>query len=236
MSGTLLSGNEAVARGAWEAGVSIGVGYPGTPSTETLENLARLSDVHCEWAPNEKVALEVAAGVSMGGSRVLVTMKHVGMNVAADPLFTLAYTGVGGGIVILVADDPGMHSSQNEQDSRNWGPFAHIPVLEPSDSREALEFTKSAFEISERFDVPVIVRSTTRVSHSKGPVEVGERAQSPSPAPFLSDPAKWVMLPSNARCRRTSLNQRIDQLAAWNATEGPDRVEMGSTELGIVTS
>ncbi|MDO9108321.1 MAG: indolepyruvate ferredoxin oxidoreductase subunit alpha [Coriobacteriia bacterium] len=236
MSRTLLSGNEAVARGAWEAGVSVGVGYPGTPSTETLENLTRMSDVHCEWAPNEKVALEVAAGVSMGGARVLVTMKHVGMNVAADPLFTLAYTGVGGGIVILIADDPGMHSSQNEQDSRNWGPFAHVPVLEPADSHEALEFTKSAFEISERFDVPVIVRSTTRISHSKGLVEVGERVLSEAPAPFLSDPAKWVMLPSNARCRCTSLNERIDRLAKWNATDGPDRVEMGSTELGIVTS
>lgn len=236
MSRILLSGNEAIARGAWEAGVSVGVAYPGTPSTETLQNLARMSDVYCEWAPNEKVALEVAAGVSMGGARVLVTMKHVGMNVAADVLFTLAYTGVGGGMVILVADDPGMHSSQNEQDSRNWGPFAHVPVLEPADSREALEYTRSAFEMSERFDVPVIIRSTTRISHSKGLVEVGDRAPIAAFVPFVSDPAKWVMLPSNARTRRTVLNDRIDRLAAWNETAGPDSVQMGTAELGIVTS
>ncbi|MRR12414.1 hypothetical protein EG835_08110, partial [bacterium] len=152
VAATLLSGNEAMARGAWEAGAIVGVGYPGTPSTETLETLVRMSGVRCEWAPNEKVALEVAAGVSMGGGRVLVTMKHVGMNVAADPLFTLAYTGVVGGLVILVADDPGMHSSQNEQDSRNWGPFAHVPVLEPSDSSEALSMIKLAFAISEECD------------------------------------------------------------------------------------
>ena len=236
MTGILLSGNEAVARGAWEAGAIVGVGYPGTPSTETLENFARMTGIRAEWAPNEKVALEVAAGVSMGGGRVLVTMKHVGVNVAADPLFTLAYTGVGGGVVILAADDPGMHSSQNEQDSRNWGPFAHVPVLEPSDSREALAFTKLAFEISERFDLPVIVRSTTRVAHSKGLVEVGERSEPDPATEFQSDPAKWVMLPAHARCRRTSLDERIARAAAWNAEEGPDRVDVGSTDLGIVTS
>lgn len=236
MSGTLLSGNEAIARGAWEAGALVGVGYPGTPSTETLEAFRTMPGVTAQWAPNEKVALEVAAGVSMGGARVLVTMKHVGVNVAADPLFTLAYTGVTGGLVILAADDPGMHSSQNEQDSRNWGPFARVPVLEPSDSAEALRFTRLAFEISERFDVPVIVRSTTRISHSKGIVDLGERVEPEAPAPFQSDPAKWVMLPGNARARRVSLDGRIAELTKWNIEAGPDTREQRSTELGIVTS
>ena len=181
MSRTLLSGNEAVAQGAWEAGAAIGVGYPGTPSTETLQHFSTLPGVYAEWAPNEKVALEVAAGVSFAGGRALVTMKHVGLNVAADPLFTLAYTGVRGGLVILVADDPGMHSSQNEQDSRNYAAFARVPVLEPSDSAEALAFTRQAFELSERFDLPVLVRSTVRVSHAKSLVEPGERIDLPIP-------------------------------------------------------
>jgi len=236
VSGTLLSGNEAIARGAWEAGALVGVGYPGTPSTETLETFRKLPGVVAQWAPNEKVALEVAAGVSMGGARVLVTMKHVGVNVAADPLFTLAYTGVKGGLVILAADDPGMHSSQNEQDSRNWGPFAHVPVLEPSDSAEALLFTRMAFEISEQFDLPVIVRSTTRISHSKGMVTMGEQVSLPSIEPFTSDPAKWVMLPGNARARRVALDERVAALAQWNSESGPDVQESRSADLGIVTS
>ncbi len=235
MARTLLSGNEAVARGAWEAGAVLGVGYPGTPSTETLERFVKLPDVHAEWAPNEKVALEVAAGASMVGARVLVTMKHVGVNVAADPLFTLAYTGVGGGLVILVADDPGMHSSQNEQDSRNWGPFARIPILEPSDSTEALEFTKLAFELSEKSDLPVIVRSTTRISHSKGLVEVGER-QTVDSVPFESDVSKWVMMPGNARVRRVDLDRRVREVAAWAVDNAPNRVEVRSRELGVITS
>ncbi|PKQ30279.1 MAG: indolepyruvate ferredoxin oxidoreductase subunit alpha [Actinobacteria bacterium HGW-Actinobacteria-10] len=236
MTQALLSGNEAIARGAWEAGAALGIGYPGTPSTETLENLARMTDVHCEWAPNEKVALEVAIGASMGGARVLVTMKHVGVNVAADPLLTLVYTGVGAGLVILAADDPGMHSSQNEQDTRNWGPFAHVPILEPSDSAEALAMVKTAFEISERFDVPVVIRSTTRLSHSKGLVETGKRHELTAPAPFESDTAKWVMLPGNARGRRIDLASRIAALTKWNENEGPDTVELRGTEIGIVAS
>ncbi len=235
MSDTLMSGNEAVAHGAWEAGAVVGVGYPGTPSTETLEAFAKLPGIRAEWAPNEKVALEVAAGVSMGGARVLVTMKHVGVNVAADPLFTLAYTGVGGGIVILAADDPGMHSSQNEQDSRNWGPFAHVPVLEPSDSSEAREMTKAAFDISERFDVPVIVRSTTRISHSKGLVSSGERVGR-DVIPYVSDPAKWLMLPSNARKRRSELDKRMRALAEFAEETTLNRIEGGDTSLGVVTS
>ncbi len=236
MAAILLSGNEAIARGAWEAGVAVGVAYPGTPSTETLQNLVLMEDVIAEWAPNEKVALEVAAGVSMGGRRALVTMKHVGMNVAADPLFTLAYTGVSGGLVVLVADDPGMHSSQNEQDSRNWGPFARVPVLEPSDSAEALAFTKLAFELSERFDIPVIVRSVTRISHSKGLVEVGERIEA-EPKPYEKDAAKWVMMPAMARKRRLDLDERMRALTEWaESDEGPDTVHEGSTELGVVVS
>jgi indolepyruvate ferredoxin oxidoreductase alpha subunit len=232
----LLSGNEAIAHGAWEAGVRIGVGYPGTPSTETLENFVRLPDVHAEWAPNEKVALEVAAGASMGGRRVLVTMKHVGLNVAADPLFTLAYTGVGGGLVVLVADDPGMHSSQNEQDSRNYAAFAGVPILEPSDSAEAREMTMLAFELSERFDVPVLVRSSTRVSHAKSAVVTGEGSEAPGRKPYATDAAKWVMMPAMARQRRLLWDERIGSLAEYAETAEVNRVEMRSPEIGIVTS
>jgi indolepyruvate ferredoxin oxidoreductase alpha subunit len=232
----LLSGNEAVARGAWEAGAVVGLGYPGTPSTETLEAFALLPDIRAEWAPNEKVALEVAAGVSMAGARSLVTMKHVGANVAADPLFTLAYTGVRGGVVLLVADDPGMHSSQNEQDSRNWGPFARVPVLEPSDSAEAREFTMAAFEISEQYDVPVIVRSTTRIAHSKGLVTFQESRVSRSLPEYESDPAKWLMLPANARVRRRSLDDRVVALHEMAEDTPLNRREMRSLELGVITS
>ncbi|MBE0416260.1 MAG: indolepyruvate ferredoxin oxidoreductase subunit alpha [Coriobacteriia bacterium] len=232
----LLSGNEAVARGAWAAGALVGVGYPGTPSTQALEVFAQMDGVYAEWAPNEKVALEVAAGASMGGARSLVTMKHVGMNVAADPLFTLAYTGVGAGLVIFVADDPGMHSSQNEQDSRNWGPFARVPVLEPSDSSEALEFTRAGFDLSERFDIPVIVRSTTRISHSKGVVELTrDQARKPVGA-YVKDIGKWVMMPAMARVRRASLDERVRQMASY-AEESPlNRIELRDRSLGIVTS
>lgn len=236
MSSTLLSGNEAVARGAWEAGASVGVGYPGTPSTQALEVFARMEGVYAEWAPNEKVALEVAAGASMGGARALVTMKHVGMNVAADPLFTLAYTGVGAGLVAFVADDPGMHSSQNEQDSRNWGPFARVPVLEPADSSEALEFTRAAFEMSERFDIPVIVRSTTRLSHSKGVVEVTGDRISPEGRGYQKDIGKWVMMPAMARARRNSLDERLRQMSEFAEESQFNRIEMREKTLGIVTS
>jgi len=235
MERTLMSGNEAAARGAWEAGVAVGVGYPGTPSTEVLENLVRYADVRCEWAPNEKVAAEVAGGVSLGGRRALVTMKHVGLNVAADPLFTQAYTGVGGGLVYFVADDPGMHSSQNEQDTRNHAAAARVPVLEPSDSQEALEFTRLAFGLSERFDIPVIVRSTTRVSHSKGLVVAGEREEPPS-AQYASDPQKYVMLPGNARVRRVTLETRLTDVRTWAESAPVNRIEIRDTGLGIVTS
>lgn len=171
----VMTGNEAVARGAFEAGVAVAAGYPGTPSTEILENFARYPDVYAEWSPNEKVALEVGFGASVAGARVLVTMKHVGLNVAADPFMTLSYTGVNGGIVVVTADDPGMHSSQNEQDNRYFARFAKVPLIEPGDSQEAKEFLKEAFLISERFDTPVLFRLTTRVAHTSSPVLLGER-------------------------------------------------------------
>ena len=231
----LLSGNEALAIGAWEAGVAVGVGYPGTPSTEILENLAKMASVRAEWAPNEKVALEVGAGVSLGGARALVTMKHVGLNVAADPLFTLAYTGVGAGLVLVVADDPGMHSSQNEQDTRNYAAFARVPLLEPSDSAEARELLMRAFELSERLDMPVIVRSTTRLAHSKSMVEPGARVER-AVAAYDSRPAKYVMMPGNAKKRRVHLEKRL--LAAREASEelAVRGLEMRDTSLGVITA
>ncbi len=236
MSRMLLSGNEAVAQGAWEAGAAVGVGYPGTPSTETLQRFSTLPGVYAEWAPNEKVALEVAAGVSLAGARALVTMKHVGLNVAADPLFTLAYTGVRGGLVVLVADDPGMHSSQNEQDSRNYAAFARVPMLEPSDSAEALAFTREAFELSERFDIPVLVRSTVRVSHTKSLVEPGERMALPQPEPYATDPAKWVMMPAMAKRRRVDLDRRIAELTAFAEQTPLNVAEYRDKAIGIVCS
>ncbi|MDD5806183.1 MAG: thiamine pyrophosphate-dependent enzyme [Eggerthellales bacterium] len=238
----LLSGNEAIARGAWEAGASIGVAYPGTPSTETMEAFAKLPDVYAEWAPNEKVAVEVCVGASAAGSRVLSSMKHVGVNVAADPLFTAAYTGVNGGFVLLAADDPGMHSSQNEQDSRFYGLAAHIPVLEPADSREALSFTKDAFDLSERFDTPIIIRSTVRVSHTKCPVELGER-NAYTPKEYKKDPSKWVMMPLYAKQRRIVLEERLADLRQWVETCPYNQViapcepsAHGASRFGVICS
>ena len=229
----LMSGNEAIARGAWEAGASIGVAYPGTPSTETMESFARYDGVYAEWCTNEKVAVEVGVGASAAGARVLATMKHVGVNVAADPLFTSAYTGVNGGFVILAADDPGMYSSQNEQDSHYYGLAAHVPVLDPSDSQEALEFTKAAYDISEGFDVPVIIRSTVRVSHTKTPVTTGEKVAYEL-KPYEKDPAKWVMMPAFAKPRRKVQLERDAKLRAW-ADECPfNSIEKRGTEVGVV--
>ncbi|MFR7403277.1 MAG: hypothetical protein ACLUW6_01070 [Coriobacteriaceae bacterium] len=209
----LMSGNEAIAQGAWEAGCTIGVAYPGTPSTETLEAFAKKEGVYAEWCVNEKVAVEVGIGASAAGARVLATMKHVGVNVAADPLFTAAYTGVGGGMVILAADDPGMYSSQNEQDSHYYAQAAAIPCLDPADSAEALRFTREAYDISERFDVPVIIRSSVRISHTKTPVEAGERAEAPARS-YEKNPAKWVMMPAFAKPRRLVQLDRIDGCAS----------------------
>jgi indolepyruvate ferredoxin oxidoreductase alpha subunit len=232
---TLLSGNEAIAQGAWEAGVVVGAGYPGTPSTEILESLVGRPGVSCEWAPNEKVALEVAIGASLAGARAIATMKHVGLNVASDALMTAAYTGVGGGLVVVVADDPGMHSSQNEQDSRRWGPFGKVVVLEPSDSSEALAMVRDAFPLSERLDMPVLVRTTTRLSHSKGLVEVGERREAERSA-YKTRRVKWVMMPGGARGRRRDLVSRLS--AARQASE--DCVctveELRDPSVGVVTS
>ena len=232
---SLLSGNEAIAQGAWEAGVRVAAAYPGTPSTEILEKLSRMDGVYAQWAPNEKVALEVGIGASLGGARVLVTMKHVGLNVAADPLFTLAYTGVGAGIVVVVADDPGMHSSQNEQDSRNYAAFARVPLLEPSDSAEARAMASAAFELSERLDLPVMVRSTTRLSHGKGLVEPGDRTEVPITA-YSKKAPKYVMMPGNAKRRRIDLEDRVK--AALDASEeSPFTIEeLRDTSLGVVCS
>ncbi len=210
----LLSGNEAVARGAYEAGATIGVGYPGTPSTETMEAFAKFEEVYAEWAPNEKVALEVAAGASMGGARCLVTMKHVGVNVAADPLYSISYTGVNGGLVILAADDPGIFSSQNEQDTRFHALGSRVPLIEPSNPTEAYAFAKIAYEISERFDCPVIIRSTVRMSHTKSIVEIGERSEQPL-KPYTKDPSKWVMMPAFAKQRRKLVDKRVADLAVY---------------------
>lgn len=229
----LMSGNEAIAQGAWEAGARVGVAYPGTPSTETLEAFARKEGVYAEWCVNEKVAVEVGLGASAAGARVLATMKHVGVNVAADPLFTAAYTGVGGGMVVLAADDPGMYSSQNEQDSHYYARSAHIPMLDPADSAEALAFTRDAFALSERFDVPVFIRSSVRISHTKTPVETGERTEAPLKE-YVSDPSKWVMMPAFAKPRRKVQLQRIRALRAWAEDCPYNRIESRGGAVGVV--
>ncbi|MGD9496119.1 MAG: indolepyruvate ferredoxin oxidoreductase subunit alpha [Armatimonadota bacterium] len=232
----LLSGNEAIARGAWEAGVRFGCGYPGTPSSEILPALKELGGAYVEWSVNEKVALEAGAGASIAGARALVTMKHVGLNVAADPLFTLSYTGVGGGLVIISADDPSMHSSQNEQDNRQYARAAKVPMLEPSDSQEAREMTMRAFELSERFDVPVIVRPVTRICHSDGLVEVGERREVELRVELEPNPRKYVMIPAWARERRVAMAQRTAALVALAEKTDLSREEMGERSLGIISS
>lgn len=232
----ILSGNEAIARGAFEAGVKVASAYPGTPSTEILENISNYTSINSSWAPNEKVALEVAIGASFGGARSIACMKHVGVNVAADPLFTLSYTGVGGGLVLVVADDPEMHSSQNEQDSRNYAKFAKIPMLEPADSQECKEFTRLAFELSEKFDTPVMLRSCTRISHGKSIVNLAEPV-SGLPAPKLvKNPPKLVMLPGNARVRHPLVEQRITELSGYGDSWDINRIENRSAELGVICS
>lgn len=236
MKKVLLSGNEAIARGAYEAGVLVACAYPGTPSTEILENAIQYEEINASWAPNEKVALEVGIGACFGGARALVTMKHVGVNVAADPLFTLSYTGVRGGLVLVTADDPELHSSQNEQDNRNFAKFAKIPMFEPADSREALEMTRLAFDLSEQFDTPVLLRSTTRISHSKSVVELGER-RTDLPQPHLErNPAKLVMLPGNARRRHFEVEKRLVDLEEWSSRQPFNRLEKGAGKVGVITS
>ena len=231
-----MSGNEAIALGAYEAGVTVASGYPGTPSTEIMENLSRYGEVYTEWAPNEKVGLEVAIGASFAGARSLATMKHVGLNVAADPLFTASYTGGRGGLVILTADDPDMHSSQNEQDNRNFAYAAKIPMLEPSDPAEAKEFIKIAFELSEALDTPVLVRITTRVAHVKGVVETGEREVAAQSLEIEKHPEKFVMLPAMARRRRVFVEERMQKCRELAETVPYNRIEEGDTSRGFITS
>lgn len=231
----LLTGNEAIARGAYEAGVAVATGYPGTPSTEIVEYLATLPDVYVEWSSNEKVALDVAMGASMGGVRALCTMKHVGLNVAADTFMVASYTGVRGGLVVVSADDPGMHSSQNEQDNRLYAKFAGVPLLEPADSQEAKTFTELAFSLSEEFDTPVLLRTTTRISHTRGVVELGDR-RAPPRRPFHRDPPKYVMLPAYARQRRPRVLERLPRLAEVAARPEFLRVEMRDPSVGVVTA
>ena len=231
----LYLGNEAIARGAWEAGCTVAAAYPGTPSTEITEAVAKYEDIYAEWSPNEKVALEVGIGASFAGARTMVCMKHVGLNVAADPLFTSSYTGVNGGLVIVVADDPGMHSSQNEQDSRYYAKSAHIPMLEPSSSQEAKDFIKLAFELSEQYDTPVLVRMTTRVSHSRGLVELCDR-ENAGLREYKKDIAKYVMMPGMARKRHVVVEAREIKLAQDADSLYINFEEMAGTDIGVVTS
>ncbi len=231
----LMLGNEAIARGVFEAGATVVSAYPGTPSTEITEAIAHYDEIYSEWAPNEKVALEVAIGASFAGARAASAMKHVGLNVAADPLFTASYTGVNGGLVLFVADDPGMHSSQNEQDTRILARGAKVPVLEPSDSQECKDFTIKAFELSEAFDTPVIVRLSTRVSHSQGIVDMGERAVYEL-KPYVKNPGKFVMMPAMAKMRHPFVEERMAKLREWSEQSTLNRIEWGDKKVGVITS
>jgi len=231
----LMLGNDAIARGLYEAGCSVISSYPGTPSTEITESAAKYEEMYCEWAPNEKVAMEVALGASIGGKRSFCAMKHVGLNVAADPLFTASYSGVNGGFVVAVADDPGMHSSQNEQDSRHYAIASKIPMLEPSDSAECLEFTKLAFEMSERFDTPVIIRLTTRISHSQSLVETANR-ELPEKKEYVKNPAKYVMMPAMARAKHIVVEKRTLDLIDYSENLSINKTIMNDTKIGIITS
>lgn len=235
MSKRLMLGNMAVARGLYEAGTDVVSSYPGTPSTEITEFAAKYDDMHSEWAPNEKVACETAIGASIGGARAFCAMKHVGLNVAADPLFTASYSGVNGGLVIGVADDPGMHSSQNEQDSRHYAIAAKVPLLEPADSAECLEFTKAAFELSEKFDTPVILRLSTRIAHSQSIVNEGERVTHDI-GEYKKNSEKYVMMPAFARPRHVFVEERTDRLREYGEDCPFNRVEMHDTKIGIITS
>ncbi|MBO4323438.1 MAG: indolepyruvate ferredoxin oxidoreductase subunit alpha [Clostridia bacterium] len=231
----LLIGNEAVARGLYEGGIELVSSYPGTPSTEITEFLSKYDDIHSEWAPNEKVAMEVAYGASLSGVRSSCAMKHVGLNVAADPLFTLSYTGVTGGIVVCVADDPAQHSSQNEQDSRHYAIAAKLPMLEPSDSDEAYRFSKAAFELSEKFDTPVILRMCTRVAHSQSIVEIGERVKRER-IPYVKNAEKYVMMPAYAIKRHVVVEERMKALKEFAETCEFNKIDEGGKEIGIITS
>lgn len=231
----LMLGNEAIARGLYEAGVSVVSSYPGTPSTEITEFAAKYDEIYCEWAPNEKVATEVAFGASLRGARSACAMKHVGLNVAADPLFTLSYTGVNGGMVLFVADDPAMHSSQNEQDSRHYAIAAKVPMLEPSDSAEAKDFVKEAYKISEEYDTPVIIRMCTRIAHSQSSVELCDREEISLPD-YEKNPQKYIMAPANAIRRHPFVEERTKKLQALGEITTLNKVEKTSKEMGIICS
>ena len=231
----LLLGNEAIARGLFESGCSVVSSYPGTPSTEITEYAAEYKEMFVEWAPNEKVAYEVALGAAIGGARAFTGLKHVGLNVAADPLFTSAYTGINAGMIIAVADDPGMHSSQNEQDSRYYAISAKLPMLEPADSEECLSYIKKAYEISEKFDTPVMIRLSTRVSHSQSLTNVGERTEIPN-KPYVKNENKFVMIPAYARQRHTVVEQRLLDMADYADNSGINTVEYNNTKIGVITS
>jgi len=231
----LMLGNAAVARGLYEAGCGLISSYPGTPSTEVTEEATRYEEIYCEWAPNEKVAMEVAFGAALAGVRSCCVMKHVGLNVAADPLFTTSYTGVNAGMIVVVADDAGMHSSQNEQDSRHYAIAAKLPMVEPSDSAEAIAYAKAAYELSERFDTPVLFKMCTRIAHSQSVVYTAERMQVPV-KPYAKDIGKYVMMPGNAKRRHPIVEQRTRDLLAYAETTPLNRVELNDTKLGIITS
>ena len=232
---SLLLGNEAVARGLYEAGCAVASSYPGTPSTEITECLTKYGEIYSEWAPNEKVALEVAFGASLAGKRSFAGMKHVGLNVAADPLFTMSYTGINAGLVIAVADDQGMHSSQNEQDSRHYAIAAKVPMLEPADSEECLEFAKYAYELSEKYDTPVILRMCTRIAHSQSITDTGDRTEPPE-REYNKDITKYVMMPAFAKARHHVVEQRTAALTALAEDTFLNRIEQGGTDLGVITS
>lgn len=231
----LMMGNEAVARGAWEAGCRFASSYPGTPATEITRFISEYPEIYSEWSTNEKVAMEVAMGASFAGARSLVAMKQVGVNVAADPLFSLVYAGVNGGMVIVTADEPGLHSSQNEQDNRFYAKFAQVPMLEPSDSQEAYEMTKYAFDLSEAYDTPVFLRLTTRICHTRCVVETGGRREAPL-KPYVRNPHKYAMVPSNAYPRHFDLERRQTMLEALSDTSPLNRIEMRSLERGVICS
>jgi indolepyruvate ferredoxin oxidoreductase alpha subunit len=235
MKKELMSGNEAIARGAYEAGVRFAAAYPGTPSTEILENVALYKEMDAQWSANEKVALEVGIGASLAGSRVLVAMKHVGVNVAADPLLTFAYTGVNGGLVLVAADDPGMHSSQNEQDSRHYARLAKVPMLEPADSQEAKDMVRDALEMSEEFDTPVMLKSSTRISHSQTLVSLGERIEVPI-KPYEKNIKKYVMIPAYGRLRHVVVEERMDLLRKFAEQSTLNRIEWRDRKIGVIAA
>ncbi len=234
----IMQGNAAIARGAWEAGVTVAAAYPGTPSSEILKDVAdNYPEIYAEWSPNEMVALQVAAGAAVAGARAMASMKHVGMNVAADALMTLAYTGIKGGLMIVIADDPNVHSSQNEQDSRNWARFGKIPMLEPGDAQECYEFTKQAFDISEKFDTPVILRTVTRIAHADSLVQTGKRVESKMPKGLdPKEATKYVMVPANVRPRRKAVEERMKKLEAFADKTKINKMEINSKTYGVIAS